>query len=118
MDGLLRSLIKTVRRRLKEDEEVTVEAVTSELGYTRQYVSGRFHRLTGRLLSHFLKEKRLGKAARLLKKGNLRVSQIARRCGFDSENYFRQQFRVRFGMSPRQFRTSGKMRALRHPQMA
>ena len=81
MDGLLRHLIKTVRRRLRSDEEVTVEAVTKELGYTRQYVSGRFHRVTGRLLSHFLKEKRLEKAARLLKDGNMRVSQIARRCG-------------------------------------
>jgi AraC-like DNA-binding protein len=110
MDGLLRSLIKTVRRRLREDEEVTVDAVTRELGYTRQYISGRFHRVTGRLLSHFLKEKRLEKAARLLKNGNLRVSQIARRCGFDSENYFRQQFRQRYGMSPRQFRTSGTLR--------
>src|SRR2546430_2517637 len=113
MDGLLRSLIRTVRRRVREDEELTVEAVTKELGYTRQYVSGRFHRVTGRLLSHFLKEKRLSKAARLLKGGNMRVSQIARRCGFDSENYFRQQFRERFGMSPRQFRTSGRLRAMR-----
>ena len=112
MDGLLRALIKTVRRRMKADEELTVEAVTKELGYTRQYVSGRFHRTTGRLLSHFLKEKRLEKAARLLKGGNMRVSQIARRCGFDSENYFRQQFRERFGMSPRQFRTNGTLRAL------
>ena len=112
MDGLLRSLIKTVRRRMKADEELTVEAVTKELGYTRQYVSGRFHRMTGRLLSHFLKEKRLEKAARLLKGGNMRVSQIARRCGFDSENYFRQQFRERFGMSPRQFRANGSLRAL------
>ena len=110
MDGLLRSLIKTVRRRLREDEEVTVEAVTKELGYTRQYISGRFHRVTGRLLSHFLKEKRLEKAARLLRNGNLRVSQIARRCGFDSENYFRQQFRERYGMSPRQFRSNGHIR--------
>ena len=112
MDGLLRSLIKTVRRRMKADEELTVEAVTKELGYTRQYVSGRFHRITGRLLSHFLKEKRLEKAARLLKGGNMRISQIARRCGFDSENYFRQQFRERFGMSPRQFRNTGTLRAL------
>lgn len=118
MDGLLRALIRTVRRRLRADEELTVEAITSELGYTRQYVSGKFHRVTGRLLSHFLKEKRLGKAARLLKQGNLRVSQIARRCGFDSENYFRQQFRERFGMSPRQFRSNGKMRSLRHAQIA
>src|SRR5436309_15728130 len=111
MDGLLRSLIKTVRRRVRADEELTVEAVTKELGYTRQYVSGRFHRITGRLLSHFLKEKRLEKAARLLKGGNMRISQIARCCGFDSENYFRQQFRHRYGMSPRQFRTTGTMRA-------
>src|SRR5207245_10895927 len=118
MDGLLRSLIKCVRRRLRDDEDITVEAVTKELGYTRQYVSGRFHRITGRLLSHFLKEKRLEKAARLLKAGNLRVSQIARRCGFDSENYFRQQFRERFGMSPRQFRTNGRLRLLRRMQPA
>jgi len=121
MDGLLRQLIKTVRRRLRSDEEVTVEAVTKELGYTRQYISGRFHRLTGRMLSHFLKEKRLEKAARLLKGGNMRVSQIARRCGFDSENYFRQQFRQRFGMSPRQFRSAsmGTMRtAMRRPIVA
>lgn len=111
MDGLLRSLIKTVRRRLRSDEEVTVEAVTKELGYTRQYISGRFHRITGRLLSQFLKEKRLEKAARLLKGGNIRVSQVARRCGFDSENYFRQQFRLRYGMSPRQFRVNGTLRS-------
>ena len=115
MDGLLRALIRTVRRRVRDDEELTVEAVTKELGYTRQYVSGRFHRVTGRLLSHFLKEKRLEKAARLLKNGNMRVSQIARRCGFDSENYFRQQFRERFGMSPRQFRANGHLRAMRRP---
>jgi AraC-like DNA-binding protein len=124
MDGLLRNLIKAVHRRVRADEELTVEAVTKELGYTRQYVSGRFHRITGRLLSHFLKEKRLEKAARLLKSGNLRISQIARRCGFDSENYFRQQFRERFGMSPRQFRANGTLRAIANgkvslqPQMA
>jgi AraC-like DNA-binding protein len=124
MDGLLRNLIKAVHRRVRADEELTVEAVTKELGYTRQYVSGRFHRMTGRLLSHFLKEKRLEKAARLLKSGNLRISQIARRCGFDSENYFRQQFRERFGMSPRQFRANGTLRAIANgkaslqPQMA
>lgn len=113
MDGLLRSLIKCVRERLKTDQEVSVEAVTKELGYTRQYVSGKFHRLTGRLLSHFLKEKRLEKAAKLLKRGNLKISQVSRRCGFDSENYFRQQFRNRFGMSPRQFRSRGSLRPMR-----
>src|SRR5881296_2879742 len=116
MDGLLRSLIKCVRRRIRDDQEITVEAVTKELGYTRQYISGRFHRVTGRLLSHFLKEKRLEKAARLLRTGTLRVSQIARRCGFDSENYFRQQFRERYGMSPRQFRSNGQTRISTAPR--
>jgi len=112
MDGILRTLLKCVRRRLKTDETLTVEAITEEMGYTRQYVSGRFHRTTGRLLSHFLKDKRLDKAAKLLKRGNQRVTQISRRCGFESENYFRQQFRRKFGMSPRQFRTTGNLRHL------
>lgn len=114
MDGLIRALIKCVRRRLREDDDVTVEAVSRDIGFTRQYVSGRFHRATGRLLSDFLKQKKLEKAARLLKRGeNLRVTDVARRCGFDSENYFRQQFRARFGMSPRQFRRDGRLRRAR-----
>jgi two-component system, response regulator YesN len=110
MDGLVRSLMKCVRQRMKNDEDLTVEAVSRDLGFTRQYVSGRFHRATGKLLSQFLKQKRLEKAARLLKAGNMRITQVARLCGFDSENYFRQQFRRRFGMSPRQFRMHGTLR--------
>jgi AraC-like DNA-binding protein len=109
MDGLIRALVKCVRRRLRDDDDVTVEAVSRDIGFTRQYVSGRFHKGTGRLLSDFLKEKKLEKAARLLKRGNLRITQIARLCGFDSENYFRQQFRERYGMSPRQFRRNGTL---------
>ncbi|MGH9456124.1 MAG: helix-turn-helix transcriptional regulator [Thermoanaerobaculia bacterium] len=104
--------MKIVRTRTKNDEDLTVEAVSRDLGFTRQYVSGRFHRATGKLLSQFLKQKRLEKAARLLKAGNMRITQVARLCGFDSENYFRQQFRRRFGMSPRQFRAQGDLRQI------
>ena len=118
MDALVRELLKCVRRRVRADEELTVEDVSRDLGFTRQYVSGKFHRITGRLLSDFLKEKRLMKAARLLKRDQMKITQISRLCGFDSENYFRQQFRLRFGMSPRQFRNAGSIGgngALRRP---
>lgn len=114
MDGLVGSLVQCVHRRLSQDQEITVDAVARELGYTRQYVSGRFHRVTGHLLSRFLKVKRLEKAARLLKEKNLKVTQVSRLCGFDSENYFRQQFRLRYGMSPRQFRANGDLTNLDH----
>ena len=110
MDGLVRNVLKCIRRRVSSDEELSVENVSREIGYTRQYVSGRFHRATGRLLSDFLKSKRLQKAARLLKTGDQRVTNIAKLCGFDSENYFRQQFRLRYGMSPREFRAHGSLR--------
>ncbi|HUO84120.1 MAG TPA: helix-turn-helix transcriptional regulator [Thermoanaerobaculia bacterium] len=112
MDGLVGSLVQCVHRRLASDQELTVDAVAKDLGYTRQYVSGRFHRVTGYLLSRFLKVKRLEKAARLLKEKNLKVTQVSRLCGFDSENYFRQQFRIRYGMSPRQFRSQGELEGL------
>lgn len=113
MDAIVGNLVKCVERRLNEDMEVSVGAVSRELGFTRQYVSGRFHKITGNLLSRYLKEKRLEKAARLLKGSRkMRVSKISRLCGFDSENYFRQQFRLRFGMSPRQFRKQGNLDTL------
>lgn len=107
MDALVMDLLRCVRRRVRADEELTVEEVARELGFTRQYVSGKFHRITGKLLSDYLKEKRLMKAARLLRTGEMKIAQISRLCGFDSENYFRQQFKLRFGMSPRQFRNHG-----------
>ncbi|MBW3671206.1 MAG: helix-turn-helix transcriptional regulator [Acidobacteria bacterium] len=109
MEDLIDDLIECVDRRIRQDEEVSVGAVSKELGFTRQYVSGRFHKITGHLLSRYLKERRLEKAARLLKEKKLKISQISRLCGFDSENYFRQQFRLRFSMSPRQFRTRGDL---------
>lgn len=107
MDALVRDLLKCVRRRARADEELSVEDVSKELGFTRQYVSGKFHRITGKLLSDYLKEKRLLKAARLLRTKDMKITQVSRLCGFDSENYFRQQFKLRFGMSPRQYRNHG-----------
>jgi AraC-like DNA-binding protein len=110
MDGLIRSLIKCIRRRARTHEKLTVEEVSRELGYTRQHVSACFRDETGRLLSDFLRQRRLHKAARLLKTGKLTVTEISHLCGFDSENYFRQQFRTFFGMPPRQFRLNGSLR--------
>lgn len=112
MDGLIGDLVECVDRRIRQDEEVSVGAISKELGFTRQYVSGRFHKTTGHLLSRYLKERRLEKAARLLKETKLKISQISRLAGFDSENYFRQQFRLRFSMSPRQFRSKGDLKAI------
>lgn len=102
----LRRLVKVVRERLRADEEVSVKAIARHLDYSRQHVSGRFRRLTGRTLGRYLREKRLEKAAQLLSRGeDIRVADLARRCGFHSPNQFRQQFQRRYGMSPRQFRT-------------
>ena len=102
----LRIVISLIRNRLRNDEELSVKTIARDLGYTRQHVSARFRRVTGRALGQFLRNKRLQKAARLLKSGEeTRVEDLARRCGFQSANHFRQQFHRRYGMSPRQFRS-------------
>jgi AraC-like DNA-binding protein len=110
VDPFIRLLVRIVFRRLRTDEEVSVSAVAGELGFTRQCVSGRFRRATGILLVQYLKERRLRKAARLLRSGRLRIFQVARLCGFDSDNYFRKEFKIRFGISPRPFRNDWKRR--------
>lgn len=111
MDVVILAILKAVRRRLKADGLLTVRAISEELGLSRQYISGRFRRKTGVLLSHYLKRRRLQKAAMLLlTNSELSVSDVRESCGFGGANYFRQEFRAWFGVSPARFRRDRKMR--------
>ena len=63
-----------------------------------------FKRVTGYSPIEYLLELRLNKAAGMLQKSGLAISEIASQCGFGDSNYFSRQFRKRYGLSPREFR--------------
>lgn len=52
----------------------------------------------------YLNDYRLDKAAALLERPQIPVTEVAGACGFDSASYFSEAFRRRFGQSPREWR--------------
>jgi AraC-like DNA-binding protein len=67
-------------------------------------LSRRFKKTTGVGMETYLQNLRLEEARRLLKTGNLPISQIAKASGFGSSSYFIRLFRKKTGFSPQKFR--------------
>ena len=60
-------------------------------------------------LKQYIQSARLKLAARLLKTTNMKIYQIAERCGFVDVRYFSTQFTQRFGLTPQKYRLKGRL---------
>ncbi|MBR2373484.1 MAG: helix-turn-helix domain-containing protein [Lentisphaeria bacterium] len=63
-----------------------------------------FKKVTGYSPIDYLLQVRLSKAAELLLKTALPISEVALKCGFPDSNYFSRQFRKRYSVSPKNYR--------------
>ncbi|SJT88036.1 L-rhamnose operon regulatory protein rhaS [Clostridioides difficile] len=60
--------------------------------------------MTGKTTTDYINGIRLEKAVNYLNKGDLNITEIALRCGFDSINYFSRLFKKHYNVSPTQFK--------------
>ena len=65
-----------------------------------------FRQLTGSSFTQYLKNYRLEMAAKLISEGKVRISDAAVSCGFNNLSYFTRSFVEKYGMTPREFRSS------------
>lgn len=68
------------------------------------YLSSAVHQATGRTFKDLLREKRLTKAARLLRETKLPVEDIIAAVGYENTSYFYRRFRELYGLSPKEYR--------------
>jgi transcriptional regulator GlxA family with amidase domain len=54
--------------------------------------------------AHYVARARLEAARRKLEENNLRISQVARHCGFGTEETMRRTFVAELGVAPRDYR--------------
>ncbi len=85
-------------------EDITVADIADAAGYSRCHFSRMFTRFHGTSPGEFLRELRLGHAARILQMENSNVKEVAMRCGFSDESYFCRAFRKRYGVTPDLYR--------------
>jgi AraC-like DNA-binding protein len=84
------------------DPRLSAETVAMDLGVTPRYVRLLLEQ-TGRSFSEHLLERRLERAAAMLRnpaKKYCKVADIALDCGFGDLSYFNRAFRRRYGMTP------------------
>ncbi len=93
---------------LREIEENYREADLTRLAQERHvslsYLSSAVRQATGRTFKDLLREKRLSKAAQLLRETKLPVEDIIAAVGYENTSYFYRRFRECYGVSPKEYR--------------
>ena len=80
--------------------DFTVQRLCWDMGMSRTLLYKKILTLTGKPPLEFIKSMRLKRAALLLRKSQLTVSEITFRVGFKDPKYFRKQFLKQFGVLP------------------
>ncbi|RCK41445.1 hypothetical protein TH25_23760 [Thalassospira profundimaris] len=104
-DDLVNFRIRSFIRQNLGNPDLDVNRICDACGISRSALYRLFQEEGG--VRHFLREQRLDKAMRdLLAQSDTQIAVIARENGFSHANDFSRAFRRRFGMTPRELRSS------------
>jgi transcriptional regulator GlxA family with amidase domain len=98
-EKLIQKAIKIVEENLS-DPDFSVERFSREVGMSRVHLYKKLLSLTGKTPIEFIRTIRLQRAAQLLEKSQLSVSEIAYQVGFNNPKYFSKYFRDQFHTLP------------------
>ena len=83
----------------------TVSSLARRFGYCREHMARMFHRHFGTSVGQFILQRRMVQAARFLRSNpEMKIAEIARRCGYTSRSLFNRHFRRELGTPPTEWR--------------
>ena len=85
-------------------QPLTTSDIAAAAGFSPNYLCRKFRETLGIGIHEYLVFTRLQHAAAELVSTNDTVTQIALRCGFSNSNYFKDAFKKKYGVTPRQYR--------------
>lgn len=99
-------LLTNIRNYIEESlyGDISVEQLAGTFGYSGKYLGKLFKKHTGKTVKEYINEKRLQKAAELLRKTDMPVADISARAGFNNVTYFNRLFKAAYGKTPREYR--------------
>lgn len=83
--------------------QLSVEGLSKHIGMSRSSLYTKLLQLTGETPVEYIRSFRLEKAASLMRKSSMTISEIAYQAGFTTPNYFTKSFKHRFNMLPSEF---------------
>ena len=90
------------------DEELKVEELADIAHFSRFHFQRIFKGMTGETLGGYIRRRRLEWAANALQSLDQSITQLALDAGFENSESFSRAFKIQFGISPSQYRRSGK----------
>ncbi|MEM1121109.1 MAG: AraC family transcriptional regulator [Bacteroidota bacterium] len=100
------SRINTIYQHVEHNfkQEISLDEMASKVNMTVPAFCRYFKKLTGKTFTHFVNEFRIGHACQLLAEGDLPISEICFRSGFNNFSHFNKQFKLITGSSPSKHR--------------
>ncbi|CAI6044241.1 AraC family transcriptional regulator [Cohnella sp. JJ-181] len=85
-------------------EPLTLEQIAKHAGISISRTVSLFKRSFNQSIMSYAIEARLAVACERIRHTSMTLDAVAGSCGFNSYTYFHRQFRMRYGLSPRQYR--------------
>ncbi|WP_233531712.1 helix-turn-helix transcriptional regulator [Paenibacillus alkalitolerans] len=95
------------------DPSLTLTKIANEIVFLNaDYLGKTFKKMTGERFSKYLLQQRIRQAVRIMESdGQLRVADIASRCGFGANvSYFCRSFKKLMGLTPSEFKNAVRER--------
>ena len=86
------------------EPELGLKEISAKVNFSAAYLNVVFRTETGMTLKQYLIDCRIREAKRLLRDPNVRIAEIAQRCGYSNPNYFAKAFKEAAGMTPGEYR--------------
>lgn len=93
---------------LNPDRDWTVEALARVMGASRSRFAEKFVAVVGETPARYVAQLRMHQARQWIQRDRLRISEVARRLGYESEAAFSRAFKRIMGVAPSQARAEGK----------
>lgn len=85
-------------------ENLDIDQLAAELGYTKYYLTSRFKKESGMTVSEYLMKQRVSYAQALLANPYMDIQEISEALHFSNPSHFSATFRKLAGMTPTQYR--------------
>lgn len=87
------------------DSDYSVDALAGDLCMSRANLHRKMRTITGQTPTDFIRNKRLERAAQMLRTTSYSVNEIADLVGFSYASYFTKCFKEKYGVMPKDYRT-------------
>jgi len=81
-----------------------VEQIASSMSLSRSQLYRKVKALLGINISEYMMDRRLELSKEFLKDTSLNIAEVAFEVGFSTPNYFSTSFKIKYGISPKEFR--------------